>query len=173
MKKVVLSLVLFAGVIAVSAQPRAIGVRFGYSTEVSYQHSLGSNMIQIDAGFPAFNSFQVVGTYNWIIPVSSWKHAGSWNLYTGVGAGAGIGWYNGYYLQYHGDYNYRYFSRVYGVLGVAGMFGAEYNFKFPLQVFADYRPLIGIALSNGEVWFHERGLYSIGIGARYRFPIKK
>ena len=86
MKKViVLSVVLFASVIAMNAQPRAIGARFGIGIDASYQHSIGEkNMIQLDAGMPWFNSLQVVGTYNWLIPISSWQHAGSWNLYAGV-----------------------------------------------------------------------------------------
>ena len=167
MKKIiVLSVVLFASVIAMNAQPRAIGVRFGYCTDVSYQHSIGEkNMIQLDAGFPVFRGFQVVGTYNWLFPISSWKHSGSWNLYAGVGAGAGLGWW---WYSYTHTYNDHY-SRIYGIVGGVGMFGAEYNFKFPLQVFADYRPLIGVGISKNDVWFNMDGLFYFAIGARYRF----
>jgi len=174
MKKVVLSLVLFASVIAVSAQPRAIGGRLGYTAEVSYQHSFGEkNMLQLDAGFPYYSSFQVTGTYNWLFPISSWTHAGSWNLYAGVGAGAGLGWYYGHFLLDYYDYSDRYYSRVYGVFGIAGIFGAEYNFKFPLQLFADYRPIIGAGVSRNSAWFHTRGLFNVAIGARYRLDFKK
>jgi len=171
-KVVVLSVVLFASVIAMNAQPRAIGVRFGYSTEASYQHSFESgNMLQLDAGFPYFSSFHVVGTYNWLFPISSWKHDGSWNWYAGVGAGVGLGW--SYYRWWGYDdvilhYN-RYYAKSYGVFGIAGMVGVEYNFKFPLQLFVDYRPLIGLAISRDEAWFHNRGLGFIAIGARYNF----
>ena len=173
MKKVVFSMVLFASVLAVSAQPRAIGVRIGYGAEVSYQHSFGTgNMLQLDAGFPYFSSFQVVGTYNWLIPISSWKHDGSWNLYAGGGAGVGLGWWY-YSSRYWGDYYGRYNSRVYGIFGLAGMFGAEYNFlKIPLQVFADYRPLIGIEVS-GKTRFHLNGLFHFAVGARYRLDFNK
>ena len=168
-KAIVLSVVLVASVIVMNAQPRAIGARLGFGVEASYQHSLGEkNMLQLDAGIPCFNSFQVVGTYNWIFPISSWKHSGSWNLYAGVGAGAGLGWWYGkrLILDYDGA---RYASRFYGIVGGVGMFGAEYNFKFPLQVFADVRPLIGVGTSKHDVWFHTEGLWSFAIGARYRF----
>ena len=174
MKKVVVLAVLFASVIAVNAQPRAIGVRFGYCTDASYQHSFGTgNMLQLDAGFPYFSSFQVVGTYNWLFPISSWKHSGSWNLYAGVGAGAGLGWSYGLGRYRSGSYNSFYYSGTYGIFGVAGMFGAEYNFKFPLQVFADYRPLFGIGASRNEIKFNTRGLFYVAIGARYRLDFKK
>jgi len=170
MKKVVLSLVLVAGVIAANAQPRAIGVRFGYTTDVSYQHSLGSkNMLQLDAGFPGFSGFQVVGTYNWLIPISSWQHAGSWNLYAGGGAGFGLGWRYGYNEEVYVASRKPYDAKFHGTLGVVGMFGAEYNFKFPLQVFADFRPLIGAVGSKNGVRFHTRGLFEFAVGARYRF----
>ena len=165
MKRVVLSLVMFASVIAVSAQPRAIGVRLGYDVEVSYQHSLGSNMLQLDAGLSGFGGFHLVGTYNWVKPISSWKHAGSWNWYAGVGAGAGLQWR---IYQAWGNVD-RYYSRINGVAGVAGMGGVEYNFKFPLQLSIDYRPLIGVGFSSSDAWFNFDGLFGFGVSARYKF----
>ena len=154
MRKIVLSLVLFASVIAVSAQPHAIGVRLGYGAEFSYQHGFGDkNMLQLDVGSPAFWGVHSVGTYNWIFPIP-WKHAGSWNWYVGGGAGVGFGW------------------RGTGIAGLAAMGGVEYNFKFPLQLSADYRPFIGIGFSRGGVSFYSDGLFlggAIAISARYRF----
>jgi hypothetical protein len=167
MKKVVLSLVLFASIIAVNAQPRAIGLRGGWGGEVSYQHGLGdANMLQIDAGFPLFGGFHVVGTYNWVMPISSWQHAGSWNWYAGVGAGVGLGWW-GAHGHYDGDHYYS--SRIYGTAGIAGMVGVEYNFKFPLQLSVDYRPLIGFGFSHGSAWFNIPGFYNIAFSVRYKF----
>ena len=44
MKKFILVLAATVlAAVAVSAQPRAIGARFGYGIEVSYQHSLGTD----------------------------------------------------------------------------------------------------------------------------------
>ena len=171
MKKVVLSLALFASVIAVVAQPRAIGGRFTYGLEASYQHSLGSNMLQLDAGFHGgtrSSGIHAVGTYNWLFPISAWKHDGSWNWYLGLGAGVGLGWWWGDKLFW--GYNSVYYnSRAYGSVGVAGMVGVEYNFKFPLQLSVDYRPLIGIGFSGDGSWFDRNGLYSIAVGVRYKF----
>jgi len=173
MKRLTIGLGLFLSVMVAQAQPRAIGARLGYSMEVSYQHSIGNGMIELDAGFPYFSSFQVVGTYNWLIPISSWQHAGSWNLYAGVGIGVGIGWHFWNALFYDVYIHSRYLTKSYGILGIAGMFGAEYNFKFPLQVFADYRPIIGVCMSRHDTWFHKRGLFQVAVGARYRLDFKK
>ena len=151
-----LIIVLLATCTIALAQPRAIGGRLSYSIGVSYQHSFGEkNMLQLDLEFPGFMfGAQATATYNWIFPIKSWTGPGSWNLYAGVGAGAGFNWWS-----------------AYGWAGVAGMFGAEYNFKFPLQLFADFRPVIGPSFGRNYVGFDLWPLYSntIGIGARYRF----
>jgi len=130
-------------------------------------------MLQADLDFVGFFGVQLTGTYNWIIPIQSWSGPGAWNLYAGVGAGAGYGW--GWW------YGYGYYGNSYGIghgwggngfIGVAGIFGAEYNFKFPLQVFADWRPLIGPRFHRGGgVDYFYPGLYAsaFSIGARYRF----
>ena len=49
MKKIFLIAALALGfAVAASAQPRAIGVRVGNGGEVSYQHSLGNNFLEVD-----------------------------------------------------------------------------------------------------------------------------
>jgi len=152
MKKVVLSLVLFASVVAVSAQPRAIGGRITNGLELSYQHGFGEgNMLQGDLGLSGLGygyGLQVTGVYNWVFPISS----DSWNWYVGPGAGLGFGF---------GSYFY---------LGLAGMIGIEYNFKFPLQLSLDYRPIIPLGFGD-KVGFHRAGLWnsSFGLGIRYKF----
>ncbi|MBR1631263.1 MAG: hypothetical protein IJ680_05340 [Paludibacteraceae bacterium] len=151
-KKVLLmTIMLVAAWVGMSAAPRAIGGRIGYGVEFSYEHGLGeSNMISIDAGLPGFNGLHAVGTYDWIFNIKSWSGKGEWNWYPGVGAGVGI-WDLG-------DPNF--------LIGVAGRIGIEYNFWFPLQLSLDYRPVIGIAGSG----FYDQGLISgIDLGIRYRF----
>jgi len=156
MKKViVLSVVLFASVIAMNAQPRAIGGRFTWGGELSYQHGFGErNMLQLDLGLSGLigaYGVQLTGTYDWVFPISSWKHDGSWNWY--VGPGAGLGFYDGYLFA-----------------GIAGMVGVEYNFKFPLQLSLDYRPLIGLGFGKDhELGLHTPGFYGIALGVRYKF----
>jgi hypothetical protein len=159
MKRVVLSLALFASVVAVSAQPRAIGARLGYGVEFSYQHGLGNNMLQIDAGLPFLNSIQAAVVYDWIFPISSWKEAGSWNWYAGVGGGLGI-----YNMFNHKEAKSAFF------IGIAGMIGIEYNFKFPLQLSLDYRPIIGPTFGD-DVYLRGEALHTgaFGLGIRYKF----
>ena len=51
MKKIILVAAMVLGfAVAASAQPRAIGVRLGNGGEVSYQHSLGTNFLEVDGG---------------------------------------------------------------------------------------------------------------------------
>jgi len=73
-------------------------------------------------------------------------------------------------------------------VGVAGMIGMEWNFKFPLQLAIEYRPLIGPIFSQKRdyyedysvkkegigVDFYYRGLFSgaLAIGIRYKFSGK-
>ena len=66
MKKfIVIAIALFTAA-AVYAQPRAIGGRLGYGLELSYQHSLGDNMVQLDFGLPGFYGLEAAATYDWI-----------------------------------------------------------------------------------------------------------
>ena len=51
MKKIIVIAALMLGfAVAASAQPRAIGGRLGNGAEVSYQHTLGQNFLEIDGG---------------------------------------------------------------------------------------------------------------------------
>ena len=178
MKKLSLfTIILIAACTVAMAQPRAIGGRIAYGVGVSYQHSLGEkNMLQVDLDFPSYYwGVQGTVTYNWIFPINSWKHAGSWNWYAGVGGGVGYQWYN--WLGWGWGWNYNH-NRVWrgAFVGAAGMIGVEYNFSFPLQLSLDWRPVIGPII--GKKWdgntgasFYAQGLYSsaIALGVRYKF----
>ena len=109
MKKfIVIAIALFTAA-AVYAQPRAIGGRLGYGLELTYQHSLGNNMVQLDFGLPGFYGLEAAATYDWIFPINSWQEQGTWNWYAGVGAGLGM----------YG------FNDITGFVGVAGRIGVE------------------------------------------------
>ena len=171
MKKLLVLVALIAiSAVAVNAQKRAIGGRLGYGVEFSYQYNMGEkNMLEVDAGLPAFAGIEAAATYDWIFPISGWQEAGSWNWYAGVGAGAGYNWAHPLLLGYY--------SIPYGFVGLAGRIGVEYNFDFPLNLSLDWRPIIGPAFGNGigtngrDIKFNEDGLYQGGIalGVRYRF----
>jgi hypothetical protein len=162
MKKIIVSaVVLLCAIVAVNAQPRAVGGRLAYGAEASYQHGFGdANMLEVDFGIPGFWGIEAAATYDWIFPITSWNNAGSWNWYAGVGGGAGWSWGG--------------FANI----GVAGRIGVEYNFWFPLQLSLDWRPVIGPAFYYGYagyagsgVGFNVDGLYAgaISLGIRYRF----
>lgn len=169
MKKVLLFATLFLTISVVAiAQPRAIGGRLGSNLEVSYQHSLGKNFVELDAGLVGFGAgFQLTGIYNFIVLSPNWTPQGEWNLYAGPGLGVG---HRGSYYENHGA----------TFVGVAGQVGLEYTFAFPLQLSVDYRPLVGMAFgkdidynSNTHEFknsqFYSKGFFDLALSVRYRF----
>lgn len=150
MKKVILIAAMVLGfAVAAAAQPRAIGVRVGNGGEVSYQHSLGANFLEVDGGlglgFDGVFNVGATGIYNFMIS----EFGNGFGFYAGPGAGVGLGL---------GDVNY--FN-----ISVAGMVGLEYNFSIPLQLSLDFRQHVGLG-------FGGHGLHapsSIGLGIRYQF----
>ena len=151
MKKIIIiAALLFGLAAAASAQPRAVGVRIGNGGELSYQHQLGANFLEVDGGlglgFDGTFNVGATGIYNFMIAQPDWTDRGEWGFYAGPGASFGLG---------VGDANYF-------TLGIAGMVGLEYTFWFPLQLSIDFRQHIGIG--NG-FWAPS----SVGLGVRYRF----
>jgi len=177
----VITIILIATCTVAMAQPRAIGGRIGPSFGPSYQHQIGEkSMIQADLDFLIYGLWGAQGTvtFNWIIPLVD-VSAGQLNLYPGVGVGGGYEWWNwggwrGSHL-YNGGYGT-------GFVGVAGMIGLEWNFKFPLQLSLEYRPLLGVQFQKTykdsyyynpgvTAGFYYNGLYisAIAVGVRYKF----
>lgn len=151
MKKIILAAALVLGfAVAASAQPRAIGVRIGNGGEISYQHSMGSNFLEVDGGLGlglvdgVFN-VGATGIYNFMIS----EFGNGFGFYAGPGAGVGLAL---------GEVNYL-------ALSAAGMVGIEYNFNFPLQISLDFRQHIGIGFSGNGIWAPS----SVGLGLRYQF----
>ena len=140
MKRILITLAVMLGfAVAASAQPKAIGVRIGNGGEISYQHTLGNNFLEVDGGlglgFDGVFNVGATGIYNFMIAQPSWTSRGEWGFYAGPGASVGLGL---------GETNYF-------TLGAAGMVGLEYTFWFPLQLSIDFRQHIGIG--NG-FWSH-------------------
>ena len=151
MKKIILAAALVLGLtVAASAQPRAIGVRIGNGGEISYQHSMGSNFLEVDGGLGlglvdgVFN-VGATGIYNFMIS----EFGNGFGFYAGPGAGVGLAL---------GEVNYL-------AISAGGMVGIEYNFNFPLQISLDFRQHIGIGFSGNGIWAPS----SIGLGLRYQF----
>ena len=184
MKNLIITIaIICAAVIAAVAQPRAIGVRAGYNFEVSYQHSTGTGMIEVDAGFSPFlyqnivhysepgtptnqtyryGRAQAVIFYDFILnPVTNF------NLY--LGAGVGVSWGYGelfevpHYSHTGTLINYR---RLGLPLGLQA--GLEYEIpSIPLNLSLDWRPMVnlfGIYQENLSTY-----LLNIAAGIRYRF----
>lgn len=149
MKKIiVIAAVLLGFAVAASAQPRAIGVRIGNGGEVSYQHTLGNNFLEVDGGI-ALNldgelNVGATGIYNFMIA----EFGNGFGFYAGPGASVGMG---------VGEISYF-------TLSAAGMIGIEYNFDVPLKLSFDFRQNVGIGF-GGSLWAPS----SIGLSVRYRF----
>ena len=165
MKKIVLmAAMLFAGV-AVQAQEgvskNAIGLRLGgndgFRAEVSYQRLLSeNNRLEVDLGWGSskhYNAVKATGVYQWM-----WNIEGGFNWYAGVGGGLGSWSYD------WNDGNHHYNNSDF-FLFVAGQIGIEYNFDFPLQLSADFRP--EIYLINND--YHDSFGPDFAISARYKF----
>jgi len=195
MKKLsILIVILIATCTVALAQPRAVGGRICWGIGPSYQHSIGGdrNMIQVDLDIAGFHAIQATATYNWIFPIP-WNKEGSWNWYAGVGGGIGYSWWGdvlrglgaarraaydpyGYAVSHAYGGRFGSVGAGCGFVGVVGIIGVEYNCKFPMQVFIDYRPLIGPCFykKNGytkNVDFYYGGLIesALAVGLRYNF----
>ena len=173
MKKLsLLAIILLAICTVTMAQPRAIGGRLSYSLGASYQHQIGSkNMLQADLDLLGYWwGGQGTATFNWIFPIKEWDLC-ALNWYAGVGVGGGYRWgtYNRYYplIWEHSNWNH------YGFLGVAGMVGFECNFKFPLQLSVEYRPVFGPMFNrySGVLDFYYDGFFTtaLAFSVRYKF----
>lgn len=150
MKKIIIAVALVLGfAAAASAQPRALGVRIGNGGEISYQHSLGNNFLEVDGGlglgFDGVFNVGATGIYNFMIS----EFGNGFGFYAGPGAGVGLA---------VGDINYL-------ALSAAGMVGIEYNFNFPLQISLDFRQHVGLGFNGHGLWTPS----SVGLGIRYQF----
>ena len=154
MKKIILAAALVLGfAVAASAQPRALGVRLGNGGEISYQHQLDANFLEVDGGlglgFDGVFNVGATGIYNFMIAQPAWTDRGEWGFYAGPGARVGLG------VGEHSYFN----------LAAAGMIGLEYSFWFPLQLSIDYRQVLGYSLGLDKLY----APYSFALSLRYRF----
>jgi len=161
MKKALLFLfVSFAFLLTANSQnvsKNAIGLRLGdndgFGTEINYQRGLSeSNRLEFGLswhGHDKFNSFKLVGLYQWVFPLD-----GNFNWY--VGAGGGVGQVN-FDDDFPGDPDDETFILA------AGDIGIEYNFNIPLLLSLDFRPEIGFGDYRDDFDF------DLGLGIRYQF----
>ena len=159
MKKLLLVLIAVVGIsFAANAQSnnlKAIGLRFGYGTEVSFQTPMGSNRLEVDLGRletllnTYYHYFTGSVTYQWLFDINAVPGLG-W--YAGPGAGVGF---------YHSTY---YTSGI--TVGVGGIVGVDYKFaNLPLQVSLDFRPFYSVINKS----YYSSFDYSTALGVRYCF----
>ena len=159
MKKLLLVLIAVVGMSFVAnAQnnEKAIGLRFGYGTEVSYQQPVGANRLEVDFGRletllnSYYHYFTASVTYQWLFDLGSVVPGLAW--YAGPGAGAG--WYTSTY----------YTSGL--TVGVGGIVGVDYKFNnLPLLVSLDFRPFYSVVNHS----YYNSFDYSTALGVRYTF----
>lgn len=160
MKKLLLVLIAVIGItVAANAQGnnyKAIGLRGGYGTELSYQQPVGGNRLEVDFGRlesllnSYYHYFTGTVTYQWLFDLGSIVPGLGWY----VGPGAGAGWYMSSY--------YTSGLTVY----VGGIIGVDYKFaNLPLQVSLDFRPMYNVINHS----YYSNIDYSTAFGIRYTF----
>ena len=138
-----------------SSSPKALGIRLGNGIEVSYQHSLRDNFIELDLGLDGFSpNLNATAVYNFMIAQPNWSSRGQWGFYAGPGLGLGFGL----------GYDYNYFNA-----GIIGQVGLEYSFWFPLQLSIDFRPQLGLITVPDHGAYFYFGSYTPALSLRYRF----
>ena len=154
MKKLIVIVALMLGIaVAASAQPRALGLRGGaWASELSYQHSLGENFLEVDLGWWYSGGLNVAAAYAFSI-----APLGPFNFYAGPAADV---------------YTYKYVNdnldEAMGLgLGIGAQIGIEYIFdEIPFQISLDWRPMFNILHAPGAGAF---GYEGIALGLRYAF----
>lgn len=153
MKRIIITAICVLYALTAFAQPRALGVRLGTEFQLSYEHEVGTDFVEVDLGYELIGLVNVAGAYNFMIAKPEWTRKGSWGFYAGPAAkvgGAGVGYY----------------------LALGAQAGLEYSFEFPLQISIDVRPTIGAAFVSGTVSFYGGGAIFGGLpclSVRYRF----
>lgn len=157
-KKITTSLLGLLICIAAQSQVdrHALGLRIGggesFGAEVSYQHGLSRlNRLEADLGVGGnshYTRIGLTGTYQWV-----WN-IGAEGLNWYVGPGAGISINDG--KKHRDDY-----------VGVAvgGQIGLGFNFKIPLQLTVDVRPMWNFISDDDDDDFG----WGLALGVRYRF----
>lgn len=148
-----LVLALVAGATIASAQPRALGIRAGWGTDVDYEHTIvNDNFMEftLGMGFGLGETLtpylSAAALYNFMIARPDWTPRGTWGFYAGPGAGV-------------------FFTRDWAAGGIVGDIGLEFTFWFPLQLSLDVRP----ALMFGNGGIRTDLIPNFALGVRYAF----
>lgn len=162
---VLVSLLLMSA--TAKAQPKAVGARFGWVVEGSYQHTLGSGFLELGVGIPGYDAgIALDGTYNWVAYRNTTSKKDCIEFFLGVGCGLHT-YFSTYSRNLDGTYSYYENPRV--CSGPVGNIGVQYQFSIPIQVGISWRPMFGGRFTSEEARFYKEGLCDVGIAFRYVF----
>lgn len=173
MKKLMITALLALAAITATAQPKAMGIRFGASDfDASYEHDINSRQfIECDLGLDlGYNlngnpGIKAAFTYNFVWARPAWTAKGAWGLY--AGPGLAIGFVDDI-VPYETDNAIRGYYDNGWMAAVAVQVGIEYVFDFPLILALDIRPYFGVHINDGRLRDPESGT-RINFGSKTGF----
>ncbi len=139
--------------ISLNAQIHSVGLRMNPMSQLGEFAGIGEITVQLEAFDGRIEANlglnkqvkEITGTYQLAHDLP-----GAFSWYYGAGVTFGIRTFDSNGIN----------------LGLLGIGGLEYNFDFPLQAFADYRPTLYL-INGPNVGVLD--LVAFGVGARYRF----
>ena len=151
-----------------AGQPRAVSVRLGWISELSYQHTLGPGFLEVGAGIPWLAACPTVtATYNYIPWTFRNDVGGVFDLYSGGGLGVGTFIFPcGRGIEVHpvgGG------IEVYPVGGVVVPVGFQFRTASHFLLSLSWRPMFGAFFSDVRPVWYKQGLYDGGLTLGYAF----
>ena len=151
-----------------AGQPRAVSVRLGWISELSYQHTLGPGFLEVGAGIPWLAACPTVtATYNYIPWTFRNDVGGVFDIYFGGGLGVGTFIFPcGRGIEVHpvgGG------IEVYPVGGVVVPVGFQFRTASHFLLSISWRPMFGAFFSDVRPVWYKQGLYDGGLTLGYAF----
>lgn len=176
MKKILFLVALCLGAVAAQAQNHAVGIRFGGSPELFYQHELsGDKFLRFSIAAPNFDGVSLTGTYNWhCCRWDDWTpNTCVWYLDAGVGGTLGAYHFKKewvLFLNEDQEVDARRESNPGFMAGLVGSvaFGCRFR-TVPISLEVDYRPVIGLVAGGADKGFLKPGLWNFGVGVKFHF----
>ena len=151
-----------------AGQPRAVSVRLGWISELSYQHTLGPGFLEVGAGIPWLATCPTVtATYNYIPWTFRNDVGGVFDIY--FGGGLGVGTF--IFLCGRGIEVYPVGGgiEVYPVGGVVVPVGFQFRTASHFLLALSWRPMFGAFFSDVRPVWYKQGLYDGGLTLGYAF----
>lgn len=151
-----------------AGQPRAVSVRLGWISELSYQHTLGPGFLEVGASIPWLATCPTVtATYNYIPWTFRNDVGGVFDIYFGGGLGVGTFIFpcgRGIEVYPVGGG-----IEVYPVGGVVVPVGFQFRTASHFLLSLSWRPMFGAFFSDVRPVWYRQGLYDGGLTLGYAF----